>query len=199
MDARKNIIFQLVNTEWNQDYLSRLPHHSFMDLSIIYSYLSDDIPLQADIITNESPGLNQISKYELFDLAFVNTRRLLSPVVMPMLEILKNFEVTGSASLCSEFNNLLVISNQHGFFGAASIMYKDVLYEISCKLKSDFYILPSSVHECLITPVYLFDNPYELMEVVKAVNKESVKLTERLSNHVYYYDRSTRVITVSTS
>lgn len=191
MDAR-NIIFQLVNTQWRQDILPQVPHHSFMDLSIIYSYVPDGILEQGSIIiTNESSGLNQISKYELFDYAFVNTRRLLPPVVMPMFDIIKN---AGNSEI---IDNLWVISNSRVFLGAASILYKDVLYEISCKFKSDFYILPSSVHECLVIPVYLFDDASELAHVVKEVNEEHVEPVDRLSNCVYYYDRASRIVTIA--
>lgn len=196
-DARKNIIFQLVNTEWRQDILPGIPHHSFMDLSIIYAYVPDGIlEFNRYIITNETLGLNQITKDELFELAFENTRKMLPPSIIPMFEILKNGGVTDFPFDPELDDGILVISNSIGFFGAVSIIYEDILFEISCKFESDLYILPSSIHECLIVPVYLFKNSDDLVNTVRYVNKNNVDPIDRLSDHIYCYNRDSRMLTL---
>lgn len=195
-DAR-NIIFQLVNTEWNKDLISKVPHRTFMDLSIIYVYVPDGILnyKNVHIVSEAEAAENGLTEQELFVRAYENTRRILPPLITSLGKLLEDLGVVDSASTCPEVSNdVLVISNAVGFFGAASIIYEYELYEISCKFKSDLYILPSSLHECLIVPVKVFENPHELTNMVRAVNEEKVEPVDRLSNDVYRYGMDSRKI-----
>ena len=42
-----------------------------------------------------------------------------------------------------------VVTNAMGINGAAVILYQNVLEKIADRLKGDYYILPSSIHEVL--------------------------------------------------
>lgn len=46
-----------------------------------------------------------------------------------------------------------VISNEKGINGAASMLYENELHELAESLESDLYILPSSVHEVIVSDV----------------------------------------------
>jgi len=80
-----------------------------------------------------------------------------------------------------------VITNAHKTFGAATICYPDALDNIENKL-GEFYILPSSVHECIAVPAEGAD-----VEMLKAmvydINRSQVSEDEWLSNHVYFYSK----------
>lgn len=82
-------------------------------------------------------------------------------------------------------------------------------------LRSDLYILPSSIHEVLIIPVNSFATPAdpllssanspadtrqqsyrELSEMVQEVNATQLSTEDILSDHVYYYSRESSRITM---
>jgi hypothetical protein len=96
--------------------------------------------------------------------------------------------------------SMWIISNNRGINGAASMLYEDVLLALAVRLKSDLYILPSSVHEVIVVPSSEdFNNPDELAQLVWKANMQQVALDERLSNQVYFYKKDTRKITLATT
>ena len=58
------------------------------------------------------------------------------------------------------------------------------------------YIIPSSIHELLIYPDFGDVSPAELSGYVKEVNRTQVQPQDRLSDHIYYYDRQTDEIRI---
>ncbi len=84
---------------------------------------------------------------------------------------------------------MYILTNEDSVFGAAEILDMNTLRAIGEMLGDDFIVIPSSVHETIIvsagnTPEYL-----ELADMVCEINMTHVDATERLSNHVYRYDR----------
>ena len=65
-------------------------------------------------------------------------------------------------------------------------------------MDKDFYILPSSIHEVLLLPADYKDSEKteEMRDMVCEVNDTQLKLEERLSYNVYYYERSINQITI---
>ena len=58
------------------------------------------------------------------------------------------------------------------------------------KIKRDFFILPSSVHEVLLVPASEGLKKEDLTEMVREINKTEVSPNEVLSDIVYVYDHS---------
>ena len=78
------------------------------------------------------------------------------------------------------------LTNRPKLNGAGLIFNKDVMDDIHDKI-GDFYILPSSIHECMIVP-FSAGMSYEFLEgVVRSANKEIVNDDEVLSNEVMMY------------
>lgn len=69
----------------------------------------------------------------------------------------------------------------------ASVIITDLLAEIREKMDSDFYILPSSIHEVLLVPCREGINAEELVQIVREVNATQVLPEDRLTDSVYYY------------
>ena len=67
---------------------------------------------------------------------------------------------------------------------------------IAGRLKSDYYVLPSSIHECLILPAEGFSGS-QLRSMVREINETRLPPQEVLSDQVYFYDRHLRRLTVS--
>lgn len=197
--AKDNVIFQLINTKQNKEFLSEVPHRDFLDLSIIYRVVVDISEKGvSSAIINNSLATNFGNEQELFDMAMENTKRLLPPSVKSL------GDVFNSLSLCDDdtddpfqiLQGHYVISNSMGVNGAATILYDDVLSSIADNLDSNLYILPSSIHDVIVLPT-AFGIPNSLRQMVHEVNTNAVVPEEVLSNEVYHYDRITKAITIA--
>ena len=67
------------------------------------------------------------------------------------------------------------------------MIFDSVLEKIGKALKDDFWILPSSIHECIIIPAGCAMPPDEMTDLVKEVNQKEVSVEEYLSDQIYYY------------
>ena len=84
---------------------------------------------------------------------------------------------------------LYALLNKKGFFGATGILDKKILASFAWEMDKDLYILPSSIHEVLLYPDLGQTDMEELDQIVREVNVTQVSISERLADHVYYYDR----------
>ena len=67
------------------------------------------------------------------------------------------------------------------------MLYKEKLKKISERLKSNLYILPSSVHEVILIPADDMIDPMVLKDMVYQVNRTQLKTEEILSDSVYFF------------
>lgn len=207
-EIKDKIIFQLVNTEQNKEFLKTIPHRDFLDLSIIYKILIDDDKdkeiIRKCTINNGIMKCYNITEEEIYNLAMKNTKKLLPPTCIPLRDVL--MKMMGAGNYFNEFPydfltpGMYIISNKTQIDGAGSILYDDILEEMAEKFDSDFYILPSSVHEFIAVPVVDGDNDVtQLSELVPTVNQSELELEERLSNNIYRYNRDTKEITLESN
>lgn len=207
-DVKDKVVFQLINTRQNQEFLKNLPHRDFLDLSIVYKIVVqiDQDGIQSTYVTNKIADAVELDEGQLFKYAAENTRKLFPPQVHNIKEIMKRMYLEkgfpeGFADMMLEAIDdgpfMWVISNFNYNMGAASMLYEDVLFEMAERLKSDLYILPSSVNE-VIAVAADFCDPENLAQMVADINMSSVLLEERLSNQVYFYDRNLRKLSLAT-
>lgn len=207
-EAKDNIVFQLVNTEQNKTMLEGIPHREFQDLSIIYRWVikMDSEGIHSSVVRNGLAEELGLTEEQLFKLAVENTRRILPPCIKSMNDILcEMFVQDGMPKELAEIlmeeiptdKIMYVISNDKGINGAVSMLYEDKLHALARELKSDLYILPSSVHEVIAVSSNAGE-PNELAEMVAEANMSYVSLEERLSNQVYHYDKDLRKLSLAT-
>ena len=91
---------------------------------------------------------------------------------------------------------MYVISNSKKVNGAASMLYVDELFELSKKIGTSLYILPSSVHEVIAVSTEM-GNPETLSEMVREVNDTQVSEEEQLSDHVYFFNADTKELKIA--
>jgi hypothetical protein len=92
------------------------------------------------------------------------------------------------------FTPMYVLTNQDKVNGAGVLAHDGVLEKVGVLIGSDFYVLPSSVHEVLIVPDNGTMQLAELENLVREVNATQVAPEDRLSDKVQYYDRETRTL-----
>lgn len=199
-NIRKNVVYRLVNTESNRDLLEDIPHLEFLDLSIIFRCLvtQEDIGSASILIHNVHMKLWDITIQELYQDAVMNTPRLEEYEIKSMTEVMReimteeNSDGSGQDAYMEEFSDsvpLYVLSNKNRIEGAGCMLYPDLMKDFSDTIGSSFYIIPSSVHECLLLPPKEDVQGGEIKNMIKEINDTQVSVEERLSYSLYYYDK----------
>lgn len=93
-------------------------------------------------------------------------------------------------------DEMYVITNTKGINGASCLLYPNVIKNFADQLDTDFYILPSSIHELILVKATKSLTKQTLMDMVIDVNKTQVPEEEILSNNVYYYSRERDALTL---
>lgn len=81
-------------------------------------------------------------------------------------------------------------------YGAAAILNTEALKEVADKLHSDLFVLPSSVHEVITVPAES-DDVETLLQMVRCVNATELEPTEKLTDNVYRFNRSTQELVIA--
>lgn len=149
----------------------------------------------------DSRGYHEKEEKELFDFAFQNTVKNYPPVFGEISEIAEyianGVKIPNSNPLKEEFlrnsyssEDLYVLTNEQGYYGATVAYYPDVLKNIGKTLKDDFFMIPSSVHEFIIVPEKLFlGRERELQEMLLQGNREVIDEKIFLSDNLRKYLR----------
>lgn len=199
-NIRKNVVYRLVNTESNRDLLEDIPHLEFLDLSIIFrcTVAQEDIGPASILIHNVHMKLWDITIQELYQDAVMNTPRLEEYEIKSMTEVMREIMTEGNSDgsdqdACmedfSDSMSLYVLSNKNRIEGAGCMLYPDLMKDFSDTIGSSFYIIPSSVHECLLLPPKEDVQGGEIRNMIKEINDTQVSIEERLSYSLYYYDK----------
>lgn len=124
-----------------------------------------------------------ISMEELGAAALENMREEVE--IRNMADMLQ--ELTGTPMPgCDEGLPMLVISNRSHYLGAGVILLPSVREELARILGCDsYYILPSSIHECIVIPDDSHMDSEALVDMVKEINGTVVDPADRLSDSVY--------------
>lgn len=189
------ILYQLINYEENRSLLERTAHIRYLDMAIIFYYWKDvnDRSLGARIVSSRQMEAWGYTLEELERAAALNTPRLFPVSFQPIEELMRELigeDLWDTEQVDSVLIPMHVLTNQSKLFGAASILYPKVLWAVSHTLQDDLYILPSSIHECIIVPMSIKYSRNELQKIVREINETQVPKAEILSNHVFIYRKN---------
>lgn len=189
----------LINTRANQKALSQMPYKKMEDLSVIYRVVlfSTEEKGKASVkITNEMMKGWEVSQKELHDKAIANVVRRKPAVLQDMETVMREIlsDDVSTENLLEQadsidYGQMFVLSNSERMDGAAVLAYPDLLKRVDEKFEGGVYILPSSIHECLVVPKRLGMPPEELGKMVREVNATEVDRQEMLSDRVYEFDK----------
>lgn len=187
---KDSIIYRLVNYERNQELLKEVPYIRFLNLAVTFHCLVKSSPegIGTIRITKEHLKQWQVREEEIVTKAFHNTQAHFSPVIRTMKEILQEFiEFPVLVDEMEPTQDMYVLSNTSGINGASCLLYDSVLHNFSKHIQSNFFILPSSIHEILLIPDDGTMDHEQLKQMVMEVNETQVPEDEILSDSVYYY------------
>lgn len=202
--VQNRICYKLINAEKNEALLTDVPHVMLEDLAIIFYILVSKDSGGTGTITVKNNMLSfwNVDTDTLYQLALVNTQRLFRGTVRSMASMMTEILSHKLDEECAqEFYDMMVgeddmipmyiCTNADKLNGAGVILYQGLLQEFADRVGSDFYILPSSIHETLLIPANSDMDIEYLRDMVRTVNRTEVAPDEILSDSVYYYNRLT--------
>jgi len=210
------VTYRLVSFHKNRKLLNNIPYIKYLDLAITFHCLvrDDSDGIGTIRITNEHIQMWGVSQQELFELAICNTRILFPYTIKSMEEVIwgmikedcKNqsedmqkdlLDSCINTTKTSNNQKMYILTNQKGINGATCLLYEDILKDFGEQIQSDFYILPSSIHEVILVPYSKSISRNALNEMVIDVNRTQVSREEVLSDRVYFFSREDNIITMS--
>lgn len=199
---KDKIVYKVVNYRSNEKLLEQVPHKRILDLAVVFYCLLDNEygrSATALIYNNNLKNWN-VTIDDVYKAALKNIPDLLHSKISSMAALFEKcgVNVDGEEVDLKDYvpSDMYVLTNESKLNGAACILYENVLYDFAQKLGADLYILPSSVHEVILLPKLSMFEKDELVNMVKEVNTEGVAADEVLSDHVYEYNRTERLITM---
>ncbi len=187
--VRPYICFRVISATRNMDMLGDMPHRLMSDLAVVYFVSLSDMGIEGTIaVKQQHADLWGVSEEDLYEAALDNTPRRYPADCMPITKFLNDMIPIGEDEI--QDVGIIVATNTKRFHGAGIILYPGFLREVYEKLRCGLYIIPSSVHEIIIIPEYMVDDPECIMRMVREVNETCVSPEEYLADGVYYYDGS---------
>lgn len=192
---KDRICYKLINADMNSIMLKSHPHRFFLDLAVVYFISIPTEWMNADqlsiAITDKHLTLWGVDEEILYKLAEKNTVSLLGTKACLVKDFLE--ECLGSKFISSfdKIPELWMVSNSTRVSGAAVMLDKKLMAQMAEEIGSDYYILPSSIHEILLHAVSDNDKSNDMGQAVRDVNMSVVGREEILSNHAYRYYRHT--------
>lgn len=139
-----------------------------------------------------------ISGEALYEQALKNTESLFQPEMFNVMAILTGCDEEEAKSKELFPYAQYVLTNDVKTNGAAVMLYPNLLQEIGEATGSNFFILPSSIHEVILLKDNGEMSAEELQRMVMTINRIQVAPEEVLSDEVYCYDYEQQKLTMAT-
>ena len=198
-----NLSFRLLEKRRNIDFLANMPYADVGNgLALIV-----DINMPGDrngdwrIAVNhgvmEALGVDKETLFfKAMDDVLVNDPPILSDMTQALFSPDKENLLDRSDPIDpSDLGGMYVLTTESGNLGASALFYPDVQEKAAELMGSGYYVLPSSVHECILVPDTAGHNEKDLCAMVKEANRTVVEPKDVLSDNVYHFDKDSRQLT----
>lgn len=202
-DKCKDLIkLRLINKDMNESTLKTVPHLLFMDLAIVcYCELNSGTFTVSDKMLNYW----DVEAEELFEIAKKNMKKEKYKLFDAMsFEDFFIPDKSGFANFLSEnkskLGNAIMIAGTNicGVYGSNILLNDDYLDLIAEIFDESFYIIPSSVNECLFIKKSFTKSSDDLKRTLIAGNRNEfiVSKDEVLSDNIYFYNKSLNILSL---
>lgn len=199
--VKNNLYVTVLNKVNNQEYLKGIVHKDIpgTDITAVMHVLCEkdqENGIASFMLKESMLKMWGISEDGLYEQAIKNTERLFPAKMETLGTMLFGGETMQSKELQS--HEEYVITNDVKVHGATAMLYPNLLQEIGEATKSNFFILPSSIHELILIKDIGEMSAEEFQRTVIEVNRTKVRPDEVLSDEVYSYDYRERKLTMAT-
>ena len=193
-DIKDKLVVQLAEVERNKDRLKELAYKPLDNGMVMLAYVvvqEDERGSMRFAVTKDIAEGQNYDIDKMFETAMKNNE----PVLVDISDAIFSDGIEFAENLFDkEINDKLpdsmyTLTNSSTNLGAAALYYPNVQKRIGDMLQNSYYVLPSSIHEVMILPCSVNDNPEFLRKMVKEANETVVNPQEVLSDRVFMYDR----------
>ena len=200
---------QLINKEFNSEKLEHTPHKDLENTDLT-AVLRIHLPTQEQGAATILVSDTLFSRWnkpmdEVYPLALQNTQEA-NPAKIESLYSIMMSMMSGDSYQGAEVKDFqmqpyeqYVLRNESGMNGATILLYPDIMEQLAQGANANLFILPSSIHECILMQDTGEMNAKELQAMVMSVNQTEVSPEECLSNEVYYYDKNEHCLSMATN
>lgn len=103
---------------------------------------------------------------------------------MPRTVIKTLSKVTG----CEDATHTLVVTSEDRVHGALNILLPETIKRLRIMRITDFYVIPSSIHEVLVMPNTDYVDENELLSIVNDINNTEVDNEDILGYSLLHYN-----------
>lgn len=191
----------VINAEMNRELLKTVPYKIVAgNLAEVarFRVKSDDESNSSFLITNQHLKHLHMLDDEVLEIAHKNTENqeyILQSLYKLTLDMLSDEELREIFEDEYTDEGVYVLTNKTNLEGANVIASERILREVSEKIDSGFYALPSSRHEIIIVSDKFNVDPKYLQQMVCEVN-QTLKQKDFLSDDIYYYNAEKRVLSM---
>jgi hypothetical protein len=166
--VKPGLSVKLIGYEKNCRLLEEIPYEKIEDMAAVFYYVLQDPQVHnaTILIYNSHLKIWNITAETLCADAFRNAARTMPARILSLREILGMdiYNTAGPEENEQPDNKqngrdgeapeetMYVLSNSRSMFGAACMLYPDVLKNFADRKQSSLYILPSSIHEVILMP-----------------------------------------------
>lgn len=202
--AKSRLFVRLINYDRNIDILTNILQN------VVYKTLGDIAFVVCAILDECEDNListkilkSMVKKWgknedDIFNEAIENTYRMSPPRFYMLEKMLLNTNYSGDSFMNSDdvlqLNNQLVgnlLSTTRQINGAIAVFLPGVAEKISEMLKSDFYMVFTSIHEVMIHSTKSGVDPRDLKNILKSTIAEVTQARDYLTEKIYKYNRKT--------
>lgn len=195
--VKSRLSMQIVSAERNAELLEDVPHEMIEDMAVVYRVLMTQPGVGSGtvttLVTNEMLKNYGITDSQLKKDAMRNAPNVKPVKIRDMSETVKDFDLELAPDVSVENGKIFVASVTDNVYGAAVIAYPNFLDNAAAILRSDFFVLPTSIHEIILVKDDGNVDADDLKNLVTAVNAAQVDPADQLTDNVYHYDMYSNV------
>ena len=202
-NIKEKLFIKLVNKSMNEELLSTIPHMDFLDdfaMTFHVVVIPETNEFGSISITNSHMKMWDITTELLYQEARLSMRKLFEISLTNIVEVIDEL----SEHIPDDITDnrvpafpMWVLSNTSHLYGATGIIYEDILLDFA-KEHGDFFVLFSSIHECLFVESKKLQID-DLTRMNVEVNNTMLAPVEILGTVAYFYDSKTGLITKNTN
>lgn len=190
--VKDHLFLRVSNAEENVDILKDSPSRTADGLALTY-HIAVEGPegLGASVrVSDRMMEMFGITEQQLHADALASAQKLLPPKFMKLSVMMADMMGVDPSVTAPPPGtpDLMLLTNDQAFNGASALFYPEMMDNIAAEVGSDYFVIPSSIHEILILPDDGLTDAQALESIIQDVNASVVDPEEQLANYPYHYD-----------